>query len=98
MTKPDVLGLRREMSLHHMHRVGKHLGQAEMTLVGEHFAAVLPTLAAVSLPGERFWSFPMPKGNQFERRMMGYFTKDTFGLKRIPEPKAKLLMAALRFS
>lgn len=73
------------------------LMQADM-VAGGKFAAVLPTLAALSLPGERFWSFPMPKGNQFERRMRAYFTKDTFGLKRIPEPKAKLLLAALRLS
>ena len=73
------------------------LQQADMVAAGE-FAAVLPMLAVQRLPEERFWRFPLPKGNRFERRVTAHFTKDDFGLKRIPEPKAKLLLAALRLS
>jgi len=71
------------------------LQQADM-VAGGGFAAVLPTLAVQRLPEERFWQFPLPKGNRFDRRVTVHFTKNDFGLKRIPEPKAKLLLAALR--
>ena len=73
------------------------LQQADL-VAGGGFAAVLPMMAAQRLPEERFWRFPLPKGNRFERRVTVYFTKDEFGLKRIPEPKAKLLLMALRIS
>lgn len=73
------------------------LQQADLVAAGG-FAAVLPMLAAQRLPEDRFWMFPLPKGNRFERRVTVHFTKDDFGLRRIPEPKAKLLLAALRLS
>ena len=41
MSKPQMLGLRREMSLHHVHRVGEHLGGSQAALVGEHFGGAL---------------------------------------------------------
>jgi DNA-binding transcriptional LysR family regulator len=73
------------------------LQQADLVAAGG-FAAVLPALAVQRLPEERFWRFPLPKGNRFERKVVVHFTKDEFGLKRIPEPKAKLMLAALRLS
>lgn len=73
------------------------LQQADL-VAGGGFAAVLPMMAVQRLPAERFWRFPLPKGNRFERRVTIHFTKDDFGLKRIPEPQAKLLLAVLRFS
>jgi DNA-binding transcriptional LysR family regulator len=85
-----------KLSVGEVIELGSDLMQADM-VAGGGFAAVLPMLAAQRLPDDRFWRFPLPKGNRFERRVTAHFTKDDFGLKRIPEPKAKLLMAALSF-
>lgn len=73
------------------------LQQADMVASGG-FAAVLPRLAVQRLPEDRFWQFPLPKGNRFERRVTVHFTQDDFGLSRIAVPKVKLLLAALRLS